>query len=83
MLRHERPDLRFWACMALVPYDHELAEAVPATIKLIRIEGRGETAMEQSGTSDLLRRRFAVNYFWDVEAWERWWKAEGKRNSRG
>ncbi len=27
-------------------------------------------------TLSALRRRFAVNHFWDVEAWKAWWKAE-------
>ncbi len=75
---HEGPyDSQYWAAHALLIYSDNL-EAVPVLIKLIGQGAPDPSPGFNPGEIDLLKRRFAVNYFRDVAAWEAWWKSYEK-----
>jgi hypothetical protein len=73
MVREGSPTGRHFACMALLLYTDK-TDSVPVTIDLIEEGQRGNLAASSDwGPIDLLRTRFAVNYFWDTDAWRDWW----------
>ena len=65
------PELRYWAAYVLLSFSDDVA-CVPDVIAQLR----SEKPTEKTGGSmpiHLLRNRFAENFFWDADAWGKWW----------
>ncbi|GEM_PF-5799547 len=71
LLQSGDPTIRYWACQALLAYT-DSAEAVSAAIDLIEQSRPSNAASVHPGAIAMLKRRFAVNYFWDTDAWRNW-----------
>jgi hypothetical protein len=69
MVREGTPTSRYWACSALLLCSPE-TDAVPMTIDLIGPPGDVAGGW---GPVELLKYRFAENFFWDTTAWREWW----------
>jgi hypothetical protein len=72
MAREGSPASRYWACKALLLYTPRI-DVVPVAIDLIGSSQPGELTGVRSGPIDLLKARFAENFFWDTTAWRGWW----------
>ena len=65
---------RYWACMALLLCRPEADDAASIAIELI---GEPGEATGSWGPIELLKQRFAENFFWDTAAWKQWWTEYG------
>lgn len=71
LAREGPPASRYWACEALLRCTPR-TDAVPIVIDLIG--GRRPDDVAGSwGPIELLKDRFAENFFWDMDAWREWW----------
>ncbi len=73
MLRSGEPTIQYWACQALLAYT-DSDDAVDVAIGLIDQSTPSDATSVHSGAIAMLQRRFAVNYFWDTDAWRMWAK---------
>jgi len=73
MLHSENPSMQYWGCQALLMFSNKI-DAVPVDIELIGQSPRSENPMRTSGAIHVLQKRFAVNFFWDIPAWNSWWE---------
>ncbi len=76
--------MQYWACDALLAYT-DSPEAVDFAIRRIGKSTPSEAASVHPGEIHMLSRRFAVNFFWDTEAWRRWakeYRAEKKASEK-
>jgi hypothetical protein len=78
MAREGPPASRYWACAALLLCTPR-TDVVPIAIDLIDSSRPGELTTVRSGPIELLKRRFAENFFWDATAWRGWWAERGRR----
>ena len=78
MARNGPPASQYWACMALLHYTPK-TDVTPLVINLLSQEQRDNSAKTSSGLLDLLKRRFAENFYWDVPAWREWWAEQDRR----
>lgn len=77
MLRSGEPATQYWACQALLAYT-DSDEAIDVAIDLIDQSTPSDAASVHPGAIAMLQRRFAVNYFWDTDAWRTWAKERRK-----
>ena len=77
MLHSESPAVRYWSAQALLMYS-DCVEPVPMLIELIAAAKPSGHPVFDSGPVSLLRNRFAVNFFRDVDAWRAWWTEYSK-----
>lgn len=73
MLRDGPPYSKYEASRVLLRLSDDL-EAVPVVIELIDNSVHSDSASVHPGEISLLQGRFAVNYYWDTDAWRKWWK---------
>lgn len=71
LLQSGEQRLQYCACHVLLEYT-DSREAVDTAIDLIARSKPSDSTRTHSAEILMLRRRFAVNFFWDVEAWRRW-----------
>ncbi len=71
MLESKKPQVRYWACQALLAFT-DSPPAVDVAIGLIDQSEPSEAASVHPGAIAMIQRRFAVNFFWDTAAWRRW-----------
>jgi hypothetical protein len=77
MAREGPPAARFWACAAIL-LGTPKTDVVPIAIDLIdQIQPR-DLRTRIWGPIDLLKLRFAENFFWDTTAWRGWWAEYGR-----
>jgi hypothetical protein len=72
MSRDGSPVSRYYGCYALLFYT-DITDVVPIVIDLVDQDWPEDMRAGSCGPILLLRDRFAVNYFWDTEAWRDWW----------
>jgi hypothetical protein len=77
MVREGPPTSRYWACTALLLCTPETG-ATPIVIDLIGEKRSDDVRTGSWGPIDLLKQRFAENFFWDVTAWREWWAEYGR-----
>jgi hypothetical protein len=78
MARDGPPASRYWACMALLLCTSK-TDAAPIVIDLIGQRQPGEVRTGSNwGPIELLKQRFAENFFWDTTAWRKWWAEYGR-----
>ena len=82
MLRSGEPTIQYWACQALLAYT-DSAEAIDVAINLIDQSTPSDAASVHPGAVAMLQRRFAVNYFWDTDAWRTWAKERRTSDNEG
>ncbi len=71
MLQSDNVTVRYWACQALLAFT-DSPEAIDVAIDLIDQSKPSDAASVHPGAISMLRNRFAVNYFWDTDAWRKW-----------
>ena len=71
MLRSENVTMQYWACQALLAFS-DSEEAIDVAIDLIDQSKPSDSASSHPGAIAMLQRRFAVNFFWDTDAWRNW-----------
>jgi hypothetical protein len=62
----------WWACRTLLMYTDNVT-CVPYAIDMIDRNSPSNTSSLRSGVIAMLQERFAVNFFWDADAWRLWW----------
>ena len=77
MAREGSPASRYWACAALLLCTPR-TDVVPIAIDLIGSSQPGDVGTPSRGPIELLKRRFAENFFWDTTAWRGWWAERGR-----
>lgn len=78
MAREGPPASRYWACTALL-LGTPGTDAASIVINLIGEESSDHVRTGNWGPIELLKRRFAENFFWDSTAWREWWAAYGRK----
>ncbi len=71
MLHSRNTTLQYRACDALLTYT-DSAEAIDVAIELIDQWPPSDDMSIHNGVIAMLQRCFAVNYFWDTDAWRKW-----------
>lgn len=71
MLSSENPAVQYNACKAILTFAHS-PEAIDVAIDLIEQSKPSEVASVHPGEIDTLQNRYAVNFFWDTDAWRDW-----------
>jgi hypothetical protein len=77
MAREGPPASRYWACTALLLCTPR-TDAAPIVIDLIGQRRSDDVRTRSWGPIELLKQRFAENFFWDVTAWRGWWAEYGR-----
>ncbi len=78
MAREGSPACRYWACTALLLCTPK-TDTVPIVIDLIG-QRRSDNIMTAGwGPIELLKQRFAENFFWESTAWQGWWAEYGRK----
>jgi hypothetical protein len=78
MAREGPPASRYWACTALLLCTPK-TDAAPIVIDLIGERHSDDARTGKWGPIELLKERFAENYFWDLTAWREWWAEYGRK----
>ena len=76
MAQEGSPAARYWACTALL-LGTPKTDVVPIVIDLIGPRPTGDVRAASWGPIQLLKQRFAENFFWDTTAWREWWAEHG------
>jgi hypothetical protein len=76
MAREGPSESRYYGCSALLFFT-ESTDVVPIAIDLVDQDWPEDTLVGSCGPVELLRDRFAVNYFWDTAEWRDWWDKVG------
>jgi hypothetical protein len=71
MLQSDNGTIQYLTCKALLSFS-DSADSVNVAIDMIDLSKPRDDAPVNSGTISMLRRRFAVNFFWDTAAWRKW-----------
>lgn len=71
MAREGPPASRYWACTALL-HCTPRTDAAPLVIDLIGLRPLDGGRTGRWGPIELLKVRFAENFFWDVAVWREW-----------
>jgi hypothetical protein len=66
------PASRYWACMALLLCTPK-TDAALIVIDLIGQERSDDVKTGSWGPIELLKQRFAENFFWESTVWREWW----------
>jgi hypothetical protein len=72
MAREGPPAARYYACATLLLYTPS-ADAAPIVFDIIARSRPDNITTADSWPIELLRKRFAENFFWDSAAWRQWW----------
>ncbi len=62
----------WWICRTLLMYTDDVT-CVPHVIDAIDRTSPADGSSSHSGEIAILQNRFAVNFFWDADAWRLWW----------
>ena len=71
MLNSDDEYMRYWACHALLAFS-DSTDAARVAIDLIDESQPNDAASIHPGQIAMLQKRFAVNFFWDTDAWRAW-----------
>ena len=81
MAREGPPESRYWACRALLLYTPE-TDVTPDAIDLISQARPDDARPGSGGPIELLRDRFAENFFWDTTAWREWGEEQAREATK-
>jgi hypothetical protein len=74
MLESDNVTIQYWACQALLSFTDsaDCADAVHVAVEMVELSKPSDDTGINSGVIGMLRRRFAVNFLWDTDAWREW-----------